>query len=197
VVTREFADQRALLTPRDMEALWRCLAEYPSLGFYNGGAEAGASQSHKHLQVVPLPLAPEGPSVPIEPLVARAVNAGTAGIATLPAFDFPHAFARLGGDAGVAQARAVWDTYGELMGFVGLRAPSDSEETELQSVPYCLVITREWMLVVPRSREHFGTVSINSLGYAGALLVRNEEELQVIRDAGPLAALRATALPGR
>jgi ATP adenylyltransferase len=83
------------------------------------------------------------------------------------------------------------------MGFVGLRAPSGSEETELQSAPYCLVITREWMIVVPRSREHFGTVSINSLGYAGALLVRNEEELQVIRDAGPLAALRATALPGR
>src|SRR5512139_3870429 len=90
IVTREFVDQRALLTPQDMEALWRCMAEYPSLGFYNGGAEAGASQSHKHLQLVPLPLAPEGPPVPIDPLLARAAPAAAGGAASLPGFDFLH-----------------------------------------------------------------------------------------------------------
>ncbi|MDA8432406.1 MAG: hypothetical protein M0Z60_05510, partial [Nitrospiraceae bacterium] len=61
VVTREFEDQETLLTPPDCEALWACLQEYDGLGFYNGGEAAGASQRHKHLQVVPLPLAPEGP----------------------------------------------------------------------------------------------------------------------------------------
>jgi ATP adenylyltransferase len=195
VVTREFADQRWLLTPRDIEALWRCLAEYPGLGFYNGGAEAGASQPHKHLQLVPLPLSPAGPPVPIAPLIARARCAGAGGIATLPGFDFLHALARLDGGGGGADARAAWETYRELLGWVGLRTPSGAEGAEPQSGPYCLLVTRGWMLLVPRSREHFGTVSINSLGYAGALLVRNEEELRAVSEVGPLAALRETALP--
>ncbi|HWR97560.1 MAG TPA: hypothetical protein VN317_03990 [Candidatus Methanoperedens sp.] len=197
IVTREFEDQRSLLTPADVAALWRCLAEYPGLGFYNGGAEAGASQLHKHLQLVPLPLAPAGPPVPIEPLIARAPPRGAGAVATLPGFDFQHAFARLdrGSESAGADARTVWETYRTLLAHVGLRAPSDAAPAERQSGPYCLLVTRDWMLLVPRSREHFGAVSINSLGYAGALLVRNEAELRALREAGPLAALRETALP--
>jgi ATP adenylyltransferase len=197
VVTREFEDQRTLLRPRDMEALWRCLAEYPGLGFYNGGAEAGASQTHKHLQVVPLPLAPEGPPVPIEPLLAQALRRGRSGIATLPGFDFLHAFVLLRGvaDGTGAGARTVWEAYRALLEAVGGRTPSGWDHPVEQSAPYCLLVTREWMLLVPRSREHFGTVSINSLGYAGALLVRSEDELLALREAGPLAVLRGTAIP--
>jgi ATP adenylyltransferase len=197
LVTRGFVDQRALLTPADVEALWRCLAEYPGLGFYNGGEEAGASQPHRHLQLVPLPLAPEGPSVPIEPLVARATPPRADGTATLPGFDFLHAFARLRLGAGGAGpgARAVWETYRALLVRTGMRAPSGGGGAEPQSGPYCLLVTRDWMLLVPRSREHFGAVSINSLGYAGSLFVRNEDDLRVLREAGPLAALRAVGLP--
>ena len=196
VVTRHFADQRSLLTPRDIEALWRCLAEYPGLGFYNGGEEAGASQPHKHLQLVPLPLAPAGPPVPIEPLIARARRAAD-GAGTLPGFDFRHAFARLDGGGGGAgdEARAAWETYCTLLRGVGLRAPAGGEDAEPQSGPYCLLATRDWMLLVPRSRERFGTVSINALGYAGSLFVRDEAELRALREAGPLAALRETAVP--
>ena len=91
IVAREFEDQRALLALRDFEAWWRCMSEYDSLGFYNGGPEAGASQPHKHLQLVPLPLAPQGPPVPIAPLLARV--RGTAGAGTIPGFDFLHSFA--------------------------------------------------------------------------------------------------------
>ncbi len=92
IVTREFEQQRSLLTLRDFEALWRCLNEYDSLGFYNGGPEAGASQPHKHLQLVPLPLAPQGPPVPIAPLLAGA--RGAVGSGPIPGFDFVHSFAR-------------------------------------------------------------------------------------------------------
>jgi ATP adenylyltransferase len=50
------------------------------------------------------------------------------------------------------------------------------------------------MLLVPRSREFFEGISINSLGYAGALLVRNEEQLEVLKRCGPMTALKNTAL---
>ncbi len=66
IVTRAFEHQETLLTREDMEALRRCLAAAGGLGFYNGGEAAGASQPHKHLQLVPLPLGPVGPEVPME-----------------------------------------------------------------------------------------------------------------------------------
>jgi ATP adenylyltransferase len=195
IVTREFEDQRALLTPRDFAAWWRCLGEYDSLGFYNGGVEAGASQAHKHLQVVPLPLAPSGPAVPIEPLLPAA-GAG-AGIATIPGFDFVHAFARLEPAADEqAAAGAACARYGEMLAHVGLHPPT-GRPGQLQSGPYNLVATREWLLLVPRAREFFDGISVNGLGFAGALLVRDQEQLRVLRAAGPLAALRETALPTR
>jgi len=55
LVTRAYEPQTAWLTPADGEALrWALDEGGDALGFYNGGAGAGASQPHKHLQVVPL-----------------------------------------------------------------------------------------------------------------------------------------------
>src|SRR5512137_301001 len=88
IVTRHFEDQETLLTLRDFEALWLCMAEYDCLGFYNGGPEAGASQTHKHLQVVPLPLTPERPRIPIEPLLHASGPMLVPG--SLPVFPFRH-----------------------------------------------------------------------------------------------------------
>ena len=64
IVTRAFEDQETPLTQPDFEALWTCLAEAEGLGFYNSGAVAGASQPHKHLQLVPLPLDPTASRCP-------------------------------------------------------------------------------------------------------------------------------------
>ena len=128
IVTREFEEQRALLTLRDFEAWWRCMGEYESLGFYNGGAEAGASQPHKHLQLVPLPLAPQGPPVPIAPLIAGV--RGAAGAGTIPGFDFVHSFARLGAATSERDAaREAFERYAALLGQVGLRPPPGGAPT--------------------------------------------------------------------
>jgi len=60
MVTRSFEDQERPLTERDFAAMWVCMREYDALAFYNSGEIAGASQRHKHLQMVPLPMAPGG-----------------------------------------------------------------------------------------------------------------------------------------
>jgi ATP adenylyltransferase len=54
VVTRADEPQQSWLTPADFSALRVCMQQMDGLGFYNGGAEAGASQPHKHLQLVPM-----------------------------------------------------------------------------------------------------------------------------------------------
>jgi ATP adenylyltransferase len=51
------------------------------------------------------------------------------------------------------------------------------------------------MLLVPRTQEHFGTISVNALGFAGSLFARDTAEMDALRAAGPMGALRAVAVP--
>jgi len=197
IVTRHFEDQDMLLTLRDFEALWLCLAEYEGLCFYNGGREAGASQQHRHLQLVPLPLAPEGPQIPIAPLLSRHPAVGTPGRA--PGLPFRHSFVRLRkGLVETAREAALetFDLYCEMLSRVGMDRPSAAGLTR-QSLPYCFLVTRDWMLLVPRSREHFEDISLNSLAFAGSFFVWNREQLERLKGYGPINALMAVSMaPG-
>jgi ATP adenylyltransferase len=195
IVTRHFEDQDSLLTLMDFEALWLCMAEYNGLGFYNGGREAGASQQHKHLQMVPLPLAPAGPTVPIAPLLPAPGSIATVG--AIPAFSFLNAYVRLRPDIVDTPREAAIETfelYAAMLTSVGMNAPGTSALTR-QSQPYCFIVTREWMLLVPRSREHIEDISLNSLAFAGSFFVWNKDQLERLREFGPINALRTVSMP--
>jgi len=194
IVTRAFEDQETLLTWEDCAALRACMRECDGLGFYNGGTEAGASQPHKHLQLVPLPLAPVGPRLPIEPLIAQAHYEGPVGVA--PGLPFVHALARLDDVWTMPPEQAaglLLERYRLLLRAVGLRGEAGAGGVR-QSGPYNLLVTRPWLLFVPRSREGFQGISVNALGFAGALLVRHEEQLQILKQAGPMTVLNNVAV---
>jgi ATP adenylyltransferase len=182
IVTRTYEEQDELLNFRDFEAMWLGMAEFDGLAFYNGGTVAGASQPHKHLQQVPVPLGHGSYRTPVDPLVAQACYDGSFG--TVSAFPFRHRVARIKTDAHREIERVTEDTlllYHELLRATGL---------EQRSGPYNLLVTRDWMLLVPRSREHFESISINALGFAGSFFVRNEQELGLVRRTGPMAILK-------
>jgi ATP adenylyltransferase len=182
LVTRRFERQERMLTVEDFAALITCLSEVDGLGFYNGGIEAGASQAHKHLQLVPLPLAPESQDdVPME----RVLRGG----GRLP---FGHAFARVVPQSSAPVLHAV---YRELLDQCGI-STATSAEGELQLAPYNVLLRRGWMLVVPRSRASFESIPVNALGFAGSLFVRSPEELERVRAVGPMRVLRAVAMSG-
>jgi ATP adenylyltransferase len=46
------------------------------------------------------------------------------------------------------------------------------------------------MLVVPRARESWNSISVSALGFAGALLVRSESDLSELQRLGPMRLLR-------
>jgi ATP adenylyltransferase len=64
-----------------------------------------------------------------------------------------------------------------------------------QSAPYNLLLTREWMLLVPRTRECVDSISMNALGFAGCLFVRDAAQMRLVVERGPMALLRAVAVP--
>ncbi len=196
IVTNHFEHQECLLTADDFDALWRCMAGFGGLGFYNGGEVAGASQPHKHLQLVPLPLDEGLPHpVPVQPLLPADGAPGV--LRRSPRLPFCHAWVRLGfgPDTPLAERVAVsLDQYRWLLAATGVDG-EDRDGCHRQTRPYNLLVTEEWMLVVPRAREDCRGISINALGYAGGFLVRDEVQLDTLRRVGPLRALRETGLP--
>jgi ATP adenylyltransferase len=164
LVTRAYEEQDSLLTLADFEALLACTAEVDALAFYNGGRLAGASQPHKHLQFVSVPLAAGGRRTPMDEAIARG---------RLP---FRHALGPPPREPGEAHS-----TYIELLRAMGCERPG---------TPYNLLATRDWMMVVPRVKESFESISLNSLAFAGSLLVKNRELLERVRGVGPMALLR-------
>ncbi|NIE64087.1 DUF4922 domain-containing protein [Burkholderia sp. Ax-1719] len=189
IVTRRFVPQTALLDLADFEAWLVALRGGDALGFYNGGEEAGASQPHKHLQAVPLPLDDSGWSAPIEALFdSVSVTDRGARIDGLP---FAHAFARLDLLAADAAQNAL-KTYRALLRASGVDA-IDVAGLAHQSAPYNLLVTRRWMLVVPRAAERVDGVSLNALGFAGSLFVRDAQQLATLARLGPMTALARVA----
>jgi ATP adenylyltransferase len=188
IVTRQFEHQDEPLNLRDFEALGRCLAEYDGLGFYNGGTVAGASQPHKHLQMIPLPLAPTGPRVPIEAILHVAeLSDGVRQVSGLP---YPHAVAGLNAELTERPAEAAhraWTLYRTMLQALGLGPVSEGGRP---SGPYNLLAARQWMMVVPRTQECFQSISLNAMAFAGAFLVRDEQQMSVLKEHGPMTALR-------
>ncbi|MGD8592081.1 MAG: phosphorylase [Gammaproteobacteria bacterium] len=196
IVTREFEHQENLLTEADFVAWLRCMNEFNSLGFYNGGVIAGASQTHKHMQLIPLPLGEGEYEFPVSALMqdllkdARAkcnheadkINFMSCG------FPFQHAVIALLPDKlrnETSAASYLCKCYSTLLTAVGIKDISGR-----QSAPYNLLVTRNWMWLVPRTREFFEFISVNALGFAGSLFVHNAKEFELLRQVGPMEVLR-------
>ncbi|MBN3785769.1 DUF4922 domain-containing protein [Burkholderia sp. Ac-20353] len=192
IVTRCFEPQESLLTVADFAALLACMAEFESVGFYNGGAGAGASQPHKHLQLVPLPFADGGPALPIGPLLESARIAGVIG--TVPGLDFAHAFAPLDVLAAPTHQTActACERYRALLDTVGIQAV-DGDGGLRQSAPYNLLVMSAGMLLVPRSAEIVEGIPVNALGFAGSLFVRDDAQMRTVEHVGPMSLLRRAA----
>jgi ATP adenylyltransferase len=177
IVTRAFELQSERLDETDFTALALCMAEFDGLGFFNSGPVAGASQPHRHVQLVPVPIG-AGPE-PV-PLAARIASG---------ALPFEHAFSAVDG----RDASAAFGVYCRHLEDLGLVAGAGPPE------PYNFLVTREWMLTVPRRRERVDGIPINALAFAGALLVRDREQLESLRRGGafPLLTRAAGRLDGR
>ncbi|MBF5040977.1 ATP adenylyltransferase [Aggregicoccus sp. 17bor-14] len=182
IVTRAFEEQEALLGAADFHALSRCLGELDGLAFYNAGPGAGASQRHKHLQLI-APLGPGGLRAPIERVLGPLAPWR---VAREPALPFAHAAMGLGLPSGslAVDGVALHEAYGALR-----RALGFSEAPR----PYNLLVTRRWMILVPRRAAAWEGIELNAMGFAGSLLVRTHQQLARVREAGPAAVLRAVA----
>jgi len=190
IITRAFEPQESLLSRADFEALWSCLAEFDALGFYNSGPLAGASQPHKHLQLVPLPLSRSAPDIPTSVLFGQPTKIGQR--IQLPKLPFRHEFAWLlfaEADAPRTLAERTYLLYRELLAGAGIGL--NGARTD----PYNLLVTRRYMLLIPRRVDRIDWVAVNALGFAGSFFVGRQESLEKVVQTGPMAILKAVTFP--
>ena len=190
LVTQQFEPQETLLRMRDFVALSTCLREYDGIGFYDAGPIAGAKGGHKHLQLVSLPLSSNSTSIPIATPLSNVDASGTR-IRNAPGLPFAHAFGRVSPslfDGPLRAGEVTYDLYVDMMEMLGMHGTRTDGEFR-QTVPYNLLITRNWMLLIPRIKACFQTLSIDGLAFAGSLLVDNQEQVDALRKHGPMSAL--------
>lgn len=191
LVTRRSAEQTEMLDAADLEALLFGLAGMDGLVFYNGGHEAGASQPHKHLQLVPLPLGPSDPPLPFATMLEHTRMDGATGY--VPDLPFRHAVARMRAEwlddparhapEALALVERLWQALGH------------DPRVRHQPTPYNLLATRRWMWLVPRRQDCWERLPVNALGFAGGILAPDEDAFARLREVGPMHALQATAEP--
>lgn len=191
IITRDFEEQESLLTLEDFTATVLALTEIDGLVFYNSGKLAGASQRHKHLQLLPLPLLSTGINFPLEPWFLEAILSGKSlpfqqaiakcALAIAPLPDHPSALQKWG--------ELAWQTYHQLLQQLNLWQP---ETFKLK--PYNLLMTRQWLMLIPRSQESYNGIEVNALGFVGALLVRNPNQFEQLQAIGPLTLLKKVGI---
>ncbi|MGD1858262.1 MAG: DUF4922 domain-containing protein [Leptolyngbyaceae cyanobacterium] len=179
IVTQKFESQLDWLNLADFTALCRCLNDVPGLFFYNGGEAAGASQPHKHLQIVPQ----QSMDLPIESIIQTTNFIDAVGRSSqLP---YAHRIAKLSG----ASPEQVLQRYRQLLSDLDIADPSGRWHGTQYSA-YNLLGTRDWMMVVPRRQDDYLNISVNSLGFAGSLLVKTQAQLDQLKSLGPMTLLQ-------
>ncbi len=193
IVTRDFKEQETVLDLSDFRALWTCMSEFEALGFYNSGPGAGSSQPHKHLQIVPLPLSDSAFRTPMDALIAAA--GPSAAVSAVTGIPFTHVYSPLrpstpaDPETGAVEALACYQSLLAQAGVCSVRA---GDKVSVPT-PYNLLVTRHWMMLVPRRREHYEHISVNALGFVGSLFVRDDSQLQTLLAHGPMEILRAVS----
>lgn len=212
IVTRRFEPQENWLTLADFEALALCLSEVDGLAFYNGGTAAGSSQPHKHLQLVPYTAGSDADFPLVRAISSARSTSDSAKVAALP---FQHAIIyfndpdsndpdfndpkpndpKPAADPLSYLAQQYLTSYRQLLSAVNI--VNTPQWQGLQTAAYNLLCTRQWMMLIPRRQEKYANISVNSLGFAGSLLVKDAETLAELRKIDPMNLLRQVSFPAQ
>lgn len=184
LITQQWKPQAGWLERLDWQALAQVDQDSPGLWFFNSCAAAGASQPHRHLQL--LPREAGSISCPLQPAIEAQLAEHE------PVWPWRYRLSRRSADTPTEAASELERLYRQHLAELGLGEP---ELDPAPRRPYNLLIAPQWMLTVERVQEHWAGFSINALGFAGYLLITEGSDTGWLQQQGPWALLRAVAAP--
>ncbi|KIM45312.1 hypothetical protein M413DRAFT_337714 [Hebeloma cylindrosporum] len=192
LVTKEFKSQATPLLPSELVQIYLFLSTARKLGkhifaFYNCGDNSGASQPHKHIQFIPLE-DKDGP--PLEKLARKAQLQFPDRPFSLTqlsyashSYRFPSNIATCSPDE---LEGLMANAFLQLLD-LAISTIRHDPEYPIGKPSYNVIITREHIHIIPRRRENYvlsengEKLSVNALGFAGMLLVKSEQELEIVK----------------
>lgn len=184
LITQQWKPQAGWLEPGDWQALAAVEADTPGLWFFNSCASAGASQPHRHLQL--LPRQAQETSCPLASACLAQLDDGAA------PWPWSYRLSRREAAGTAEAAEELQRLYQLHCRELGMGQP---QHQPVPLHPYNLLFDRHWFMTVHRSQEHWAGFSINALGFAGYLLITRGSDQDWLQRHGPLALLRAVAAP--
>lgn len=196
-LTKQYKPQTTPLSPDELKATYsilKTLATDPKdrwFAFYNCGQESGASQPHKHVQFMTLPkdfkpypdfIVSESdsfiPDTKREPLQN-------------PGIPMAHFIAKLPTNLNDLSEDDL------IMYFTSLlqRTLTVLRENDANSISYNVIMTTEYIMMVPRSLGKYKELGINSCGILGLFLFKNEDLLKIVQDDTPQKVWEMVGFP--
>jgi len=195
LVTRDFYSQNTHLSYEDIKNSILLLKVMNGVIFFNGGKDAGASQPRKHLQCIPLSSMYDG-DFGIFNLIKNeenlknenSIDCSLAFIQVIKLFSengikhilfkFSKNISESINSLNEKTIEIVTDCIFSIynMGLIQLNL---LEDTEKIIINYSVLLTGEWMLIVPRKTYlvdlNKGQLNINSIGFLMTMLIKNTE----------------------
>jgi len=179
LISRGWEPQTGWLSALDWQAVHAVRQDSEGLWFFNSGPRAGASQPHRHLQLLP-----REPSAPLCPRQSWWETKLTSSRSPDPGLlDLRTSVVSLEGDS----PDALHSAYLELCRAQNIGHPSSDVRPRQ---PYNLLFSDRWMGLVCRSCDESHGFSINALGFAGYLLCTDQSDRPWLDRHGPEALLR-------
>ncbi len=184
LISQEWQPQAGWLSSSDWRAVAQVGADTGGLWFFNSCAAAGASQPHRHLQL--LPRRSGDLTCPLAPSIQAQLRGEQ------PPWPWcysvsPRLQATAGLDAAAAELESLYHHHSAVL---DLGTP---QRDPVPRQPYNLLFDDQWFMTVQRTREHWAGFSVNALGFAGSLLLTDRSDQHWLERHGPLALLEAVA----
>ena len=173
LITNEWKEQNGWLDIKDWEAIKEVNKDTSGLWFFNSGPLAGASQPHRHIQL--LRRDPSELSCPREKWILALNNLNYKN----------EKFSKniiLKKFSKSLNEENIHEIYKNLSYKLGLGDPRNDKKPKY---PYNLIFTDRWMIIIKRKTDNLFGISINALGFAGFILVTEKSDIKYLRELGP------------
>ena len=173
LITNNWKPQNGWLDINDWKAIQKVNKDTSGLWFFNSSPIAGASQPHRHFQL--LRRSKDEISCPrekwfLEMKLDKDRDSKLKKNIIVSKFNF------------LENSISLYELYLELCMKLSLGDPiSDLKPRH----PYNLLITNKWIAIIKRSNDHIHGFSINGLGFAGYLLVTEKSDINYLKKFGP------------
>tara|TARA_Y100001968_G_scaffold32456_1_gene25001 strand:+ start:470 stop:1306 length:837 start_codon:yes stop_codon:yes gene_type:complete len=181
LITNNWKPQNGWLEEDDFEAILNVDNDTTGLWFFNSSKEAGASQPHRHFQLLPRH-SNERVCPRYEWFCSLLNNPNTNNS------EISHSISiRPRDKSNVSCPNDLFSSYKSMISEMNI---GSMDLIDKPMKPYNLLITSEWIALIKRKTDRSNGFSINALGFAGYFLATKKSNVNILIKLGPEKILK-------